>query len=290
MSAGRWKRKHVLLPLGIRIQRRIFYGILVATPFLLVAIALILLLFGPQVTNDPSEPAQRKKETTLPVEEVEEKISLASILEKYRAVSGLQEVNSVLISGRYVEDSRRFEMILASKAPAFVSKSLQDNNTEIVLSFDGAKAIITVEENGGKSVTKKLEHGIYRSAFLLEGLSLGLAGTSGSEVRVNHALEANQVYEGRECWTVLSQLPGCPTMTHLIDCVSGYERARYLTMIENGQSLQISLHFSGHRKSGQYLLPHRYKLVVNGVTRGQAFIQSIQVNSGIMPWMFSSRP
>lgn len=214
-------------------------------------------------------------------------VSLASILAKYRTATGLREVQSLLLHGSYLEDGRKFEMKLAAKAPNLVSKNLSDDELEMVCRYNGSKATIEIATGApGQAVTQALEDAIYERAIILEGAFLSLADFGTELLTPRYAWQADQMYDGKPCWTVVSQLPGTPEISHLLDQESGFELVRYLDLVVEGSKHQLSIHFSDFRQHDALHLPHAYTLKVNGAIRGQARVDSIQRNPGLMPWMF----
>jgi len=308
------RSKRVHLPFGFRVKPRtlrVFLLTSVVLSFFVVGLPLYLFLFQPAIERNAApvapevslpeqassvpavssvppaivsqiqSPAPAEAEPSIEPEE----LTLDSILEKYRAATGLNEVNSLLLHGTYFEDGRRFEMKLATKAPNLIRKTLTDANLEMACIFDGQSARIEVAQ-GDQTVSNALEDVLYRNAIILEGAFLALAGGTLAEVQPDYLWQPDQVYDGRACWTVVSQIPGYPQINHLIDTESHVERVRYLDVPVGEKRHQVSIHFNEFRQQADCLLPHAYTLKVDGATRGEATLTSVQRNPGLMPWMF----
>jgi len=312
------RRKYVHLPFAYRVRCHIFYRFLFVSCLLVAAVIFLPFAFyqyfsedslfeynlpealarqyGASRPVDPlsslaeaiggndAPPTQMEAETAPEVSPTE--ISLQSILETYRAATGLRDTQSLFLHGEYVEDGRRFEMKLAAKAPDLVRKTLNDEKLSMICSYDGETATVEVDPGTGQNVSQAIEDPLYQNAIILEGAFLSLADTGVELLSPRHSWEPEQAYEGKAHWTVASRLPDSPLIHHLIDPDTGFERVRYLEVAVEGTRHQISMHFSDFRESGGHTLPHAYEIKVNGTLRGQGRIHSIQSNRGLMPWMF----
>jgi hypothetical protein len=300
------KRSYVTLPLGIRVNRRSLY--IGSSSFALVLLLLMavclyafskyqadtqhaLTLVEPLPVEGRSPVAQQilAEAAQGSIADAEEAgaVTVQSILASYRAASGLSELQSLIVHSSYLEGGRTFSMDLAAKAPGLVRKTLSDPTTKITCSFDGEAVQIKVEDTTGQGATQQVQDVLYRQAIMLEGALFALA-SSDPYLEMLHRREADQTYASQLCWTIVSHSPLRQPITHLIDSETGYERARYVTCMHEGQSHQLSVHLSDYRPHGGGHLPFRYTLKIDGVSRGEARIESIQINPGLMPWMFSA--
>ena len=189
----------------------------------------------------------------------------------------------------------RKEATLVESKPALVSpdqtdlvrKTLADATLAMVCSYDGKQASIEIQSGSvGEPVTQPLEDAIYQKAIELEGAFLSLADYGIIQQSPFYEWQADQRYNGKPCWTIVSKLPRATQITHLIDQETGFEQVRYLNLMIDGTKYQLSIHFSDFREDQGLSLPHAYILKVNGSIRGQAQIDSIVSNSGLMPWKF----
>lgn len=296
MKSKRWH-----LPLGYRVRPRtllFFIGGSVGVTAVVICLPLYLYLRDlkqgmPAALIPPSLTVKVESPDDLPLlvppladeggAEIEE-WTLDRILKKHQKVTGLIDTQSVLLFGTYKEDGRVFEMTLAAKAPNRIRKMLKDAAVVITCIFDGEVARVEVKR-GEEQVSQVLDDLLYARAVVLEGALLSLSKAVG-DVKAQYHLGKNQVYDGHDCWTIVSLIEGGAVINHLIDSDSGYERARYCDLTVDGQAHQISLHYSDYRPVGAFHYPHAYILKIDGDVRGLASIESIKYNSGLMPWMF----
>ena len=239
--------------------------------------------------QDPSVAGESSVGASLTADaEAAEPLSLELILEKYRTAVGLSEVKGVILHGRYVEDEHDFAMKLMVKSPRLVRKVLTDAGLSMVCSYDGDQASIEIEDPEGQLHQQPLSDELYRQAIILEGAVLSLASDKLPDVLV-YQWEADQDYEGLNYWTIRRRVSAQQSMIHLLDPETGLERVRFVTFMHEGQRQQLSLHLSDYRQQGQAHLPFAYTLKLNGKVRGEARIESIQLNPGLMLWMFSAK-
>ena len=306
-------RSYVTLPFGMRMIRKSWYlGLATVTIVALLLVGLLMYAFRQYTHEMPSrsvlsnslQAAQAEDGVAfegaiadLPVpsagDEAEfgdaaveaESLSLESILEKYRTVSGMSEVQGVILRGEYVEDGRDFTMKLLAKTPGLVRKTLKDDALKMVCSYDGATANIEIEDPEGQMHQQALTDILYQQAIILEGAVLALASDQLPDV-LAYKWEADQTYEGQPCWTIRRRMSTQHSMIHLLDVETGLERVRFVHFEHEGQRQQLSLHLSDYRQQGAGQLPFGYVLKFNGKLRGEAKLDSIQLNPGLMPWMF----
>jgi hypothetical protein len=217
-------------------------------------------------------------------------ITVDTILGAYRKATRMGQVHSIILRGRYQENGQHYQMNLVSKTPNLFRKSLKGHELDMLIVFDGVGTKLRTKSVGGEESSRPIEDPVYRSALILEGAFLALAPTAPFALEASegtrYARDLDQVYDGSPCWTVISQMPASPSISHLIDSESGLERVRYLTQQIDNKDCQISVHFSDYRESDGLVVPHTYELRVDGVIQGKAVIDTVQVDSGVMPWMF----
>jgi len=296
------KSKRLHLPLGFRVRPRALIYFLAISAAVGGFVVCIPLYFYWQDLKDPTPVVPIK---ALASEQVEEEaahadevvgdigqdnelesvaLTLDLILEKHRSAIGLEGAQSILLSGKYVEDGREFEMKLAAKMPTQIRKTLRDPKVEIACIFDGENARVEVTRDEER-VTQVLDDVLYQNAMILEGAMMSL-GMHLEDTNAQYHRGKDQTYEGRNCWTIVSLIPGTPVMSHLIDPETGLESARYLNLVVDEKPHQVSLHFSDYRAVDSFHFPHVYILKIDGKTRGSATIESVKYNPGLMPWMF----
>lgn len=307
------KHSYVILPFGVRVIRRSWYLGLVTVAVVSILLSVLLLYAFRQYAVESSErsasllalrAAQNSKiaalEGAVVVASVSgagaveaavddaveaEPLSLESILEKYRTASGMSEVKGVILHGNYNEDGREFTMKLLAKSPGLVRKTLKDDALKMVCSYDGETANVEIEDPEGQMHQQALTDALYQQAIILEGAVLALASDKLPDA-LAYKWEADQTYEGRVCWTIRRRVSSQQWMVHLLDPETGLERVRFVYFEHEGQRHQLSLHLSGYRQQGAGYLPFGYTLKFNGKLRGEAKLDSIQLNPGLMPWMF----
>lgn len=320
------KRSYVTLAFGVRVNRKSWYLGLLTGALLGVLLGLLFIyafrqyaesgrvalpdappvtyytILGDREVTEPSLLSPRASavavvpsvaeslEAISPAEEVAsvESLVIQSILEKYRIATGLSDVQSLILRGRYIEDGRDFSMKLMVKFPGLVSKTLEDSALKIVCSFDGDQATIEVEDASGETHKQALSDVLYQQAILLEGSVLSLTSDRLPDALV-YKWAADQRYDGRNCWTIRRRVSSQESMIHLIDKETNLELVRFVYFMHEGERQQLSLHLSDYRQQGKGYLPFAYTLKLNGEVRGEAQIESIQLNSGLMPWMFSAK-
>lgn len=258
----------------------------------------------PGSTDQPSSESPEKS-TPVPVSTVQpvhgvskasktkEKVNdriLEKMLGELRETTGLNGTKSLLLLGTYEENERIFDMKLAAKMPGSVRKTLRDEALEIICRYDGADASIEVKQKAGLTVQRPLKETVYREALMLEGAFLRLGDHGKGNPSPRYTRGANQNYEGRVCWSVISDGEGRAPIRHLIEIENGLERARYLNMEINGAERRLSIRFSDFRTVDGYPFPHAYTLEVDGEVHGIARIERVQRNAGLMPWMFGQKP
>ena len=143
-SSKRKSRSYVILPFGVRVIRKSWYWGLVTVALVFVLLGALLVYsirqyaaqvsehvgevdidgdreVGAQVLtalgDDSSGDESAGADLLLEKETEEVPLSLETILGKYRSVSGLSEVQGVILHGQYTEDGREFTMKLLAKAP-----------------------------------------------------------------------------------------------------------------------------------------------------------------------------
>lgn len=298
-SPGQRKSKRVHLPFGFRMKPRT----LVYTIVLFLSVSLFTICtpvyFYMRDVEQTSEARQQAKLIFGDVEESKsaaalprgeeliaapEVISLDTVLNLHRETLGLNSVQSVLLSGTYLEQGNQFEMKLAAKAPGLVRKAMSAPDFQLTCVHDGIRARVEITQ-GDVSQTKLMEDALYAHAVILEGSFLALAANA-AEPRPEYSLEDDQTYMEKPCWTVRSQVLGGPVIYHLIDQDTGFERVRYINLSIGVNSHQLSLHLADFRAQAAFHFPHAYTLKINGEVRGRAELTSVKYNQGVMPWMF----
>lgn len=296
------KHSYVTLPFGVRVVRRSWYLGLVTVAAVAVLLSVLLLYafreFASEASGRSASLSELRGIAALQDSEIVaavsddggasadvQPLSLRSILETYRTASGMTEVRGVILHGNYVEDGRAFTMKLLTKAPSLVRKTLKDDALTLVCSYDGETAAVEIEHPEGKMHRQVLTDVLYQKAILLEGAVMALGPNELPDVLV-YQWQADQVYEGQACWTIRRRMSAQESMIHLLDSETGLERVRYVTFMHEGERQQLSLHLSDYRRQGEGMLPFGYTLKFNGKLRGEAQLDSIQLNPGLMPWMF----
>lgn len=293
------KRSYVTLPFGVRVIRKSWYLGLVTVAVVAVLLSVLLLYAYRQYADEASArsasmselQAMPEADLAVPVDpetvddDAEAPLSLESILEKYRTASGMTEVRGVILHGNYAEDGREFTMKLLAKSPGLVRKTLKDDALKMVCSYDGETANIEIEDPEGQMHQQALTDVLYQQAIILEGAALALASDKLPDV-LAYKWEADQTYEGQVCWTIRRRMSAGHSMIHLLDSETGLERVRFVHFMHEGQRQQLSLHLSDYRQQDGGTLPFAYTLKFNGELRGEAQLDSIQLNPGLMPWMF----
>lgn len=320
-SSGRSRRSRrksskIHLPFAYRVERKTFVAFMLVVGIGLIATALLLwYIFFEYLAESPrSEDSPKidytgelgQTSTSVPDLSEEQKVhaggkamdsseataefSLQEILMKLRETTGIGEAKSLLLFGTYEENGRIFDLKLATKMPGSVRKTLRDETLEIICRYDGIGASVEVKQPTGSTVERPLEETVYREALVLEGAFLRLGDHGEGLSSPKYSREANQDYEGRECWTIISQGEGRAQITHLIEIENGLERVRYRRIELDGAEHRLSIHFSDFKKVDGYTFPHAYALKMDGVIHGIARIASVQRNAGLMPWMFGQKP
>lgn len=300
-------RSYVTLPFGVRVVRKSWYLGLVTVAAVSVLLGVLIayavgqyaseatervdLLVGADVRGESIasavlEAGVVEPAATVAVKEGEEApLSIESILEKYRSVSGLSGVEGIVLNGHYVEDGRDFDMKLLAKSPGLVRKNLTDHALKMVCRYDGEAAKVEIEDPEGAMHSQWLTDVLYQQAIILEGAVLSLVSDKLPDVLV-YKWEADQEYEGHTCWTIRRRMSTNQSMIHLLDPETGLERVRFVYFMHDGLRHQLSIHLSDYRQQGTGTLPFAYTMKLNGEPRGEARLDSIRLNPGLMPWMF----
>jgi hypothetical protein len=302
-TSGRKKSSHVILPFGLRVRRKSWYLVLINLAGLTLLFSMLLLYAFWQYTQEmavysvlPSEgqvnqtEAMAASEDLLAVTPVSaaddgELLSLGFILEKYRTASGLSEVQDVILQGNYIKDGLEFRLKLLAKLPRLVSKTLEDDALKMVYSGDGDTAKIKIEDAEGKIQQQVLPDLLDQQTILLEGAVLALASNQLPDVLV-YTWEADQTFEGQIYWTIQNRISAQDSIIHLLDPETGLERVRFVYFEHDGERQQLSLQLSDYRPQGKGELPFAYTLKLDGELRGEVKLDSIQLNPGLMRWMF----
>lgn len=95
--------------------------------------------------------------------------SLEAVLEKYRTVSGLVEIEDMVFNGCYIEEKREFFIKLLAKTPNWMRKTLEDDVLMQVCSYHGETAIVEVEGPEGTMHEQALPDTLYQQTIILEG-------------------------------------------------------------------------------------------------------------------------
>ena len=214
-----------------------------------------------------------------------ELLSLGFILEKYRTASGLSEVQDVILQGNYIEDGLESRLKLLAKLPRLVSKTVEDDAIKMVYSYDGKTARLKIEDGEGTIEQQVLTELVDQKALFLEGAVLALASNQLPDVLV-YTREEDQTFEGQTYWTIQSRLSAQDSVIHLLDTETGLERVRFIYFEHDGERQQLSLQLSDYRQQGEAKLPFGYTLKLNGELRSETKLDSIQLNRGLMRWMF----
>jgi len=302
-GSERKKPSHVILPLGLRVRRKSLYLALINLAGLTLLFSVLLLYAFWQYTQEmpvhsvlPPETLANQSEamnasedlpvaTSVPVTPDGELLSLGFILEKYRTASGLSKVQDVILQGNYNEDGLEFRLKLLAKLPRLVSKTLEDDALEMVYSYDGNTAKLKIEDGEGTKKQQVLTELIYQKAILLEGAVLALASNQLPDV-LAYTREEDQTFEGQIYWTIQSRISAQDSIIHLLDTETGLERVRFIYFEHDGERQQLSLQLSDYRQQGEGELPFAYTLKLDGELRCEAKLNSIQLNPGLMRWMF----
>lgn len=324
-SSSPRKRSYVVLPFGIRVIRKSWYiGLLAAAASLLIFSMLMLYVVRQQMhAREVREARVRAAVSTAIVDVAQPEVAalpvvtsakelppngapraaavnsdesselagglppvtLELILEKHRTASSMSDVNGAILRGRYVEDGRDFALKLMAKSPDLVRKDLRDSDLHMVYSFDGQVATIEVAGPDRELHAQPLADELHQQVLMIEGSLFALCpGVLPDELIF--AREPDQLYEGRTCWTIRRRVSSFHSMIHLIDSETGLESVRFREIVHAGQTHQISVHLSDYRSEGEGLFPYAYTLKMDGQVRGQAQLESVKLDPGLMPWMF----
>lgn len=285
----------VALPFGMRMSRKSLYLGIGTFVVVLALLGTLLLYAAGQYTEGLAERADWSSETVAAPEAVEvvlnsseEATSLESILEKYRTAVGLSEVKGMVFYGNYMADGRDHAMKLMVKPPKLVRKILTDENLQLVTSSDGDQVTLEVKDTGGELHPHSPSNELYKKVIMLEGAALSLVSNPLPDVLV-YKREADQMYQGRNCWTIRREVSEEESMIHLIDIETGFELLRFIDFMVEGRPQQLSLHLSDYRQQGQSHIPFLHTLQLNGEVGAEARIDSVRLNPGLMAWMFSEK-
>ena len=299
----RKKPSHVILPLGLRVRRKSWYLALINLAGLTLLFSALLLYAFWQYSQEmavhtvlPPEKQANQSEamdasddlpvaTSVPVTADGDLLSLGFILEKYRTASGLSEVQDVILQGNYNEDGLEFGLKLLAKLPRLVSKTLENDALKMIYSYDGDTAKLKIEDGDGTKQQQVLTELIYQKAILLEGAVLALASNQLPDV-LAYTREEDQTFEGQIYWAIQSRISAQDSIIHLLDRATGLERVRFIYFEHDGERQQLSLQLSDYRQQGEGKLPFAYTLKLDGELRCEAKLDSIQLNPGLMRWMF----
>jgi hypothetical protein len=302
-SSGRKKPSHVTLPLGVRVRRKSWYLALINLAGLSLLFSVLLLYAFWQYTEetvvhsvllaerqaDQGEAMDASEDllavASVPTADDGELLSLGFILEKYRTASGLSEVQDVILQGNYNENGFEFRLKLLAKSPRLVSKTLEDDALKMVYSYDGETAKIKIEDAEGEMQQQVLTDLLDQQAIILEGAVLALASSQLPDM-LAYTREADQTFEDQIYWAIQRRISAQVSMVHLLDTETGLERVRFVYFVHDGERQQLSLQLSDYRQQGEGKLPFAYTLKFNGKLRGEAKLDSIQLNPGLMRWMF----
>ena len=188
--------------------------------------------------------------------------------------------------GTYKEGDRLYDMAFSVRTPEMVRKRISDEAVEVVFVSSGASGEIRTTPTKGGQVTRAMrEDDLYWYVLVLEGAMFRLAGSESENF--SYGFSPAETKDGFQ--RILSVGPSGVPLTHLIDEDSWLEVERSLEVRINGRPHILTLVLEDHRAvdDGKAMLAHRLRFKVNGSERGLILIDSIRLNPGLAPWMFT---
>jgi hypothetical protein len=211
--------------------------------------------------------------------------ALELILAHHRKATGLQRIIGMILHGSYIEGDTHYELDLSIRSPELIRKKIRSKNLEITCCSDGGSGSVKIHPTNGQATIREMGDDLYRYTLLLEGATMRLTGSFQSE-DWKYALIFTDEQAGGNC-IISSNGPSGIILTHLINKETGYELERSVEVRINEKLHKLTLFLSDYREVGNAYLPHHYALSVNGTVRAETTIESIQVNPGLQPGMFS---
>lgn len=278
------KSKHFRI-LGYRVRRTRFFIAFLTALFLPAIFFLVVfaLLDGHrnEVPHLAVEPVSAEAEDDEPESE------LAALLRRHRQVTGLNHSSSMAMHGTYREDDKLYEMALSVRLPGMIRKKLWGQELELVMVCVGKSGQVRSTVANGESGVQAMNEGdLHRYALLLEGGGLRL--TDGGESHYSYELMPAE--KDDEYRRIISSMGSGLAVTHLIDEKSGFEVERRVEFIADNTEYKLSLLLEDRRPVGGALLPHLYRLLINGVERAELRVQSVQLNPVMPEWFFALEP
>jgi len=277
--------KHLRL-LGYRVRRTRFYKFLLfvlLVPAVFFVVAYALLRNSSHSDNNGPQPSEARP-ATIEQEEEEPEGELAGLLWRHRQASGLKEVTGMTLHCSYIEDGRNYEMALSMRAPEMIRKKVRDEAVEVVfVAAGGASQVRTTQAKGESTVRALPEDDLYRYTLLLEGGAFRLA-EGGPRVNYDYDLVLGEATEGFR--RIVSTGPSGVSVTHVIGEVSGLEVERSAEVWVDETQNVLKLFLEDQRQVDGVMLPHLYRLQINGLERAEIRVQSVQLNPVTPLWFF----
>lgn len=196
-----------------------------------------------------------------------------------------EELRSMIMHGIYEEDGRIFDLILAVKVPGLIKKTLSDSKITITCGVSEDQAWISVAKEDVVLDRQPLTSELHQNSLAWEAALWPMVRMVSDVSRFRDIGISDDGVGLR----VLERFDGDMRQLYYFDAVTGLECKRELHFAIGGQSHQLSVFSEDYRDVNGYILPFYYRIVLNDEVRGVAKIQRIELNSGLMPWMFHSQ-
>ncbi|MFU8849131.1 MAG: hypothetical protein ACNA77_10515 [Opitutales bacterium] len=275
------KSKHFRI-LGYRVRRTRFFVAFLATLFLPAIFFLVLFALLKADRNEVARIVVGP--VSVGVEEHESESELAALLRRHRHVTGLYNCSSMTMHGTYREENKLYETALSIRLPGMIRKKMWGRGFELVMVSVGKSGQVRSITSSGEHEVQSIGEGdLYWYTLLLEGGGLRLA--EGGESHYTYELLPPEKEE--EYRRIISSTDHGVTFTHLIDRESGFEIERRIEFIADNKEYKLRLLLEDRRPAGDSLLPHLYRLQINGVERAELRVDSVQLNPVIPEWFFA---
>ncbi|HKK17839.1 MAG TPA: hypothetical protein VJ952_04075, partial [Opitutales bacterium] len=150
---------------------------------------------------------------------------------------------------------------------------------------DGSGGEMEIMAANRETEIRPIEDELFLYTLVLEGAALRLfAGLE--HLDYQYAL-LPEVPDEPGTRRVTSIGPAGIILTHLIDLETGRELKRGLKVRANGELHVLELDLSDYRAVEGAMLPHHYRLSINGRERAEIRLDSVRLNPGLAPWMFA---
>lgn len=214
-------------------------------------------------------------------------------MDEHLSDTGFEEINSLLVNGRFILDGQVFTLMLFAKRPDYCRFQIRWPDGSASSGYDGGSGW---SEGGGLLEDLFSIEPQVMDSRLSRFLGILLAGEwiysmpeQERERPIEDLLqwESGVEWQDRDCNVLTNRGLGDPAIRHYFDSETGFEVSREIRLpAGDSGGRHVLLHFSGPKEDGGYPLPSGFELWLDGDKLGEAEFSRYEANVGLMSYLF----